>query len=111
MSDDAKLLKILRDSVDDPMWADHVEMPKRILRIVIDRLRAGPAATPTPQEALDRQWNAAIAAAEKAVTAAPVFPKKDHGGPIADGERIMILEACRKKVSALSRPMQGTKPA
>jgi hypothetical protein len=34
-----KLLKILQDSVDDPMWADHVEMPKRILRIVIERLR------------------------------------------------------------------------
>jgi hypothetical protein len=33
-----KLIKILQDSVDDPMWPDHVEMPKRILRIVIERL-------------------------------------------------------------------------
>lgn len=56
----------------------------------------------------DRGWNAAIAAAEKAVVAAPVFPKKDHGGPIADGERIMILEVCRKKVASLSRPEGNT---
>jgi len=47
-------------------------------------------------------WNAAIRAAEKAVTAAPVFPKKDRG-PIADGERLMILEACRKQVESLKK--------
>lgn len=51
----------------------------------------------------DQGWNAAIKAAQKAVTEAPVFPRKNHGGPIADAERLHILEACRKQVEALTR--------
>lgn len=46
-------------------------------------------------------WNDAIKAAEKAVTDAPVFPRKDYGGPAADGLRLEVIEACRKKVAAL----------
>lgn len=32
------LLETLRLACDDPMWADHVEMPKKLLRHAIDRL-------------------------------------------------------------------------
>lgn len=50
MSGPDTLLTILQNCVDDPMWADHVEMPKRILRIVIERLRNGAQASAVPED-------------------------------------------------------------
>lgn len=34
------LLETLRLAADDPMWADHVEMPKKLLRHTVDRIEA-----------------------------------------------------------------------
>jgi hypothetical protein len=48
-----------------------------------------------------RGWNAAIEAAQKAVTKAPVFHKEASVQAIAD--RLNILEACRKKVEELKK--------
>lgn len=54
-------------------------------------------------EEFDRGWNAAIDAATRKIMAAPAFPKKNHGGPAADAERILILEMCRFGVEGLRR--------
>lgn len=51
----------------------------------------------------DQGWNAALRAAEQAIVRAPVFPRKDGGGPKMDAERIIVLEAARKQVAALQR--------
>ena len=51
----------------------------------------------------DRGWNEALEAAVYAVMRAPVFPKKDHGGPKMDAERIVILECCQKQIEALKK--------
>ncbi len=40
MNSRQELLEKLQLCIDDPMWADHVEMPKRLLRIVIEHLNA-----------------------------------------------------------------------
>jgi hypothetical protein len=34
------LLETIRLAADDPMWADHAEIPKKLLRHVADRLEA-----------------------------------------------------------------------
>lgn len=60
-------------------------------------------------EEFDRGWNAAIDAAIRKITDAPAFPKKDHGGPIADAERMLILEMCRFGVDGLRRHV-GSSP-
>lgn len=49
-------------------------------------------------------WNAALDAAIKAVQHAPVFPKKDGGGPLADAERIHIITVCGDQIEKLRRP-------
>jgi hypothetical protein len=51
----------------------------------------------------DQGWNAAIRRAEQAIIDAPIFPRKNHGGPIADAERLHIAETFRKQIAALTR--------
>ena len=55
----------------------------------------------------DDGWNAAIAKAAAAVTAAPVFPATEHGGPPMDAERIRVLDICRRHIEALRREPGG----
>jgi hypothetical protein len=53
-------------------------------------------------------WNAAIHAASKSVVGAPIFPKNAVRSALSDGERITILESCRKQVIGLLKPLEAT---
>lgn len=48
-----ELLAKLQLSVDDPMWANHVEMSKRLLRTVIEQLRSDAQAEETIERLRD----------------------------------------------------------
>jgi hypothetical protein len=53
----------------------------------------------------ERGWNSAIEAAARAIKEAPVFRIKNYG-PLAAREVLMVLETCRKEVTALARDNQ-----
>ena len=63
---------------------------------------AAPAAPTKDMSELEfmRGWNAAIRAAEDAIVGSPIFPKHNYTG-FTDGERLSILEICRKRVADL----------
>jgi hypothetical protein len=49
----AALICELQNAVDDPMWPDHVEMPKRTLRAVVSALAASKVTAPSDADLME----------------------------------------------------------